>query len=853
MKKPSLLCTGILYACVLSAQPSFQTSLQAGISLPLKSNDLNDTHDGKAVHFGNHLDYSFGSKSVRVGLGAYIGYINSISTDNRYKEIGQAIAERYRFSSSQLTFNSASFKSMHILLGPVASFGSDKLAMQVWAKAGYGLNEPSQYSVLYKEGNIVNNVYSNQAGEHKNGLAYSAGAGVKLAISHYVGLQLAAGYFATQTDQVNYNFDREKGSAPKYYTAANEFIQASAGLQFTIGNPGRKGSSAAMVDTGNPVAGKMDQKIKTKSNIKNDRVRNPDAGDTNDNPERDSLFFSPEKIELGAAVTGVANTRLQSVDNYLTGFVYQTAQGAAISQCGSNAMPGDPVPGIDVRLKKTGEAGSALSARTNKDGSFAFSNIAPGNYSAEAGTDKMDVTVQGNNEPMYRTLDITGGSCGSTKENFIITEGDKTYVEVTGAREAGSGMATGKRDAVSGLPTGKRMHKPYRVADTDFEIDANKIIAIDGKFYAQIVSSRDAGSGLASGRRSTLFTGDIDGDGINDNTTSGNTAGRQYSPLMIRKAWEGNNVEKLVPPDAASGQPTAKRQYQPLIIRINQEEDTYEVVSPRDADRGLATGRRMRLNNESGKDNDIPTHGEQQSINGNPLYEPSGGGSENPLAKDAGMRVIGGDGKEHDVFVAQTMQLQTGATGVISPYTAYNVAQVNWMNPESLKNDKAAKGITEKGIKRSEASARKGWDGSVKGSGKGINEAGYSNKGIQENGAQQTDQAARKGWDGSVKGSGKGINEAGYSDKGIQENGAQQSDQAARKGWDGTVKGGSKGINEAGYSDKGIHENGAQQTDDAARKGWDGTVKGGSKGINQAGYSDKGIQENGAQQGDQAA
>ncbi|HTE09936.1 MAG TPA: carboxypeptidase-like regulatory domain-containing protein, partial [Chitinophagaceae bacterium] len=525
MKKSSLLFAGILYACVLFAQPSFQTSLQAGISLPLNSNDINATHAGKAIHFGNHLDYTFGNSAVRFGLGAYIGYINAISTDNKYKEIGEAIAEKYRFATSQLTFNSAAFKSTHILLGPVASFGSDKFNINIWAKGGYGLNEPGRYSVVYKENGVVNNVYISQAGENKNGLAYSAGAGIKLAISQYVGLQLAAGYFSTQTDQVNYNFDREKGTIPKYYTAANQFIQASAGLQFTIGNPGKRnaaynGSRYTDADTGNPSASRMDQKIKTKSNIKNDRAVNTDEENpvaskmdqkiktksnikndrlaNNNNADSDSLLFTPEKIELRSMISdGTNRTQLQSIDNYLTGFAYQAQNGAVISQCGSNAMAGEPIPGIDVRLKRTGGAATdMLSARTNKDGSFAFSNITPGDYTAEAGNSRMDVTVNGNNENAFKTLDIMGGSCGNTKENYIINAGDKTYVEVTSAREAGSGMATGKkhignvkyedikvsmgREAGSGLATGRRMHKPYRVADTDFEINPDKIVSNDG-------------------------------------------------------------------------------------------------------------------------------------------------------------------------------------------------------------------------------------------------------------------------------------------------------------------------------------------------------------------------------------
>ena len=69
-----------------------------------------------------------------------------------------------------------------------------------------------------------------------------------------------------------------------------------------------------------------------------------------------------------------------------------------------------------------------------------------------------------------------------------------------------------------------------------------------------------------------------------------------------------------------------------------------------------------------------------------------------------------------------------------------------------------------------------------------------------------TTAAGRKGWDGTVKGNSKGINQSGI-----------KRTDADRKGWDGTVKGNSKGINEAGI----------RRTENQ-RKGWDGTVKGGN-------------------------
>ena len=69
-----------------------------------------------------------------------------------------------------------------------------------------------------------------------------------------------------------------------------------------------------------------------------------------------------------------------------------------------------------------------------------------------------------------------------------------------------------------------------------------------------------------------------------------------------------------------------------------------------------------------------------------------------------------------------------------------------------------------------------------------------------------TTNTERKGWDGTVKGNSKGINQSGI----------KRTDNE-RKGWDGSVKGNSKGITQSGI-----------KRTDAERKGWDGTVKGGN-------------------------
>ena len=96
-------------------------------------------------------------------------------------------------------------------------------------------------------------------------------------------------------------------------------------------------------------------------------------------------------------------------------------------------------------------------------------------------------------------------------------------------------------------------------------------------------------------------------------------------------------------------------------------------------------------------------------------------------------------------------------SGLKSPGVDENsISTINYLNTEMVADTLTT--TTE----------RKGWDGTVKGNSKGINQSGI----------KRTDNE-RKGWDGSVKGYSKGINEAGI-----------KRTENQRKGWDGTVKGG---------------------------------------------------------------
>ena len=342
-----------------------------------------------------------------------------------------------------------------------------------------------------------------------------------------------------------------------------------------------------------------------------------------------------------------------------------------------------------------------------------------------------------------------------------IDEEGEAY-EVKSAREAGSGMATGRRQ-----------YQPI-VISIDPETDEYEII-----------SSRDAQAGLPTGRR-------------------------QYQPLLIRKyISSGNDGEEIVEyhiihrdlaGDATGTQKMAiseqgmpkKDHKKTKMVIINDNDD--DMYAARDAGSGLATGRRKAASESYDPWN---TGDSDEGVVVNPLYESSGTSGVNPMFEGkSALSVAGSSGTEHALFLPSAILIQNISQS-LEAGTVYQVGPIKWMAPESLPD---RKGINQSGIKRNEAAARKGWDGTVKGGSKGINQAGLVDKGIQENGLtekaitqsgiKKNEDAARKGWDGTVKGSGKGINEAGLAAKGINSWGDRKDETAARKGWDGTVKGG---------------------------------------------------------------
>jgi hypothetical protein len=833
MKKAIQLCFGMYCSCISLAQPVMRVSLETGLSLPVKNNGSFATYASNGVHFGGNIDVLTGSNPFRIGIGAYIGYFSSAGTDDEYKTQGLMIAKKFGLETNQLSFNQSSFKTTHFLIGPVADWQLSKLHINLWAKGGYALNEPGRFAVIDKTNGAVNNIYVNQNGDNKKGIAYNAGAGISYPVLKQLGLLLSANYFNTKTDQVNYNYEREKGTAPQFFTASNQFIQASVGLQWSFGKEEDKRNKKTSMDKSQAGTNGITEKNNAKQELvvkSNEPANQENNNQSNNNNRTDSLFFVPQKIELRSnpqlTNLNLRTVPLNAVNNYLTGFVYQTANGPVINQCSAAAMDGDPVPGIDVKLEAIGapENGArpgnpipgvvvkggknTFTVQTNPDGSFSVNDIAPGNYNAFINKDSFVLSVRNNIQNEYKVLNVPVNEC--TSVNNVIYNGDKMYVEVIRTRDAASGMATGKKhvanikwaDRTVSLPGEgataqfyrQRMHKPFKVSNSVFEVNWDNIVTDDNKLYAEVNTAREVSGSMATGR-SALVTGDVDGDGIpeyaalspGDMSTGHANFQRMHKPFVITKelnADAGDNYEVSSPRDVATGQSSGKHMHKPIVIAMELDaNNNYQVVSPGDVATGQSTGKRMHkpitITMDVDADGDIAGEkvihrdlatrnmlvtgttnnitsprdaasglatgrkfnkkadesfqpgGMEEGVVTNPLYQDNGNSGTNPLFESkTALRVNGSNGVDHDIFIPENMTILPGDNPDLVPFTEYKIGPLKWMAPESMNN-------------------RKGWDGTVKG-GNASSEKNINTSEANVGGKGKT--AVRKGWDGTVKG-----------------------------------------------------------------------------------------------------
>ncbi len=161
-----LLVSGTVLCLCLNTIPqnSFQNSITTGFFFPLKNDGILAAHNGKGMHFGNHFDYLLGERNFRIGLGGYAGQLVAFDVSN-YKATAQQMATKYRLGTDKLKFKESAFRSAAVLVGPVVDWKMKRMNANLWAKSGYGINEPGRFSAMVRDAGAVSNVFSNQAGD----------------------------------------------------------------------------------------------------------------------------------------------------------------------------------------------------------------------------------------------------------------------------------------------------------------------------------------------------------------------------------------------------------------------------------------------------------------------------------------------------------------------------------------------------------------------------------------------------------------------------------------------------------------------------------------------------------------
>ena len=164
------------------------------------------------------------------------------------------------------------------------------------------------------------------------------------------------------------------------------------------------------------------------------------------------------------------------------------------------AKPGDPIPGIDVRLEQQ-PRGQVFQAQTDGDGVFKFEGLPAGNYVLRVRHQKANL------------LHLDGADCVALKL-FSVTAhptpvGVAAHAGVTSPRDVATGQASGKRES-SANGAGTATTQGRQTPKADF--GDRTLPAAGTTDLADLEQSlrRDSASGMPTGRR-------------------------QYQPLLVRK------------------------------------------------------------------------------------------------------------------------------------------------------------------------------------------------------------------------------------------------------------------------------------------------------------------------------
>jgi hypothetical protein len=293
------------------------------------------------------------------------------------------------------------------------------------------------------------------------------------------------------------------------------------------------------------------QKIKTKSNIKNDRMAGP--GNTiGDDVAEGQKIKTKSNIKNDRIAAGSGN------QYEMDGSSVRLLKLSTVDQTNTSPTksPGDPIPGLDVKLGKNG--GGLVTAETNANGEFEFDELETGDYTLEINQqtrlfNETEVVVVSQTKAQDHNSSRSNKTASSIANDVNIEQANQTRGQdhnSSRSNKTASSIAS-ELNVDQGNQTRAQDHNSSR----------------SNKTSSSIAPDPGSGNGKASPEslKSISITADMDGDGVYET----NVSNKLSDELIIDK--EGNTVN----PQQKAGISTSRSNIRTRGKLIDKGDDIY--------------------------------------------------------------------------------------------------------------------------------------------------------------------------------------------------------------------------------------------------------------------------------------
>ena len=422
-------------------------------------------------------------------------------------------------------------------------------------------------------------VYYRNVFEESSSFAWSAGLSVSYAISRQILLGVNADYLNTKNEVVNYDIQRGNGHEAKNITSQAGFLNTGLRVSYLFNTPKTREVQSGLA------TGKRQHKPLATSNDGNDKMDNTiaNAGKSNEQQQSDTCRCEDKVMDVKQMSPYVVEIKFATVaeaKEFLD--TYQPLLERRDVASGQ---------ATGKRQHMTGAQSNPLYQASHNSGTNPLYESKRTTNTGSNTDGNMRGVVQRNakgEQEFYLLPTVVDLAEVLSFEDGRVTVHVQNYIEsnTPSTREAGSGMATGRRT-----------YKAIAVGDLDGDGVDDLMLRSSGTFTGNSTKDITDDPELAWG--SMIATGDVDGDGRLDYTlqssgsdklhlTSGGVMHEDDWQQQRRDVSSGQSSGKRQARDVSTGQSSGKRQARD--VSTGQSTGKRQA---RDVATGLATGKRQ--------------------------------------------------------------------------------------------------------------------------------------------------------------------------------------------------------------------------------------------------------------------